>query len=147
MDVLRRTVARCFETLAGHYEQLSQRLEDFAQKTNAFLSELAAVIVGSVRLQMAITRLEVLQSSSRTSHVSLALVPPDHTGPMEQHLQFIESHISAQRAVVSQAQDSFDEAERLLSTFALILPHPLPPPTPHTALGAQEDLDADAPDD
>jgi len=141
------TGARAFEALVGQHEQMTQQLQDNAQKTTAFLAELSAVMSRSARLQVANSRLEAFQSDSRTSHVLPASAPLDRAGPIEQHLQSIESDISAQRAAVSQAQDSLDAAERLLSTSALTLPHPLPAPTPHAALGAQEDLSADAPDD
>jgi hypothetical protein len=89
------TDSRAFEALVSQQEQMFQQLQDNAQKIAASLTGLSTVMSGSACLQAANSRLEALQSDSLTSHILPALAPPDHTGFIVQHLQSIESKISA----------------------------------------------------
>ena len=121
-DMLQHNVdtgARAFDSLAGQQEHLSQQLQDNAQRTAASIAGLLSVMSGSARLQAATSRLDALQSDHFTSQMLLAFAPSDRTPAIIQHLQCLDSDISAQRTAVTDAQDSLSATERLLPVFAL----------------------------
>jgi len=120
---------RALKVFAVQQEKISRQLQDIAQKTAASIvaaAGLSTMMSGSVHFQAATSRLEALQSDSCTSQLLLALAPPDRANAVIQHVQYIESEISAQRAAVSQAQDTLSAAEGHL--FALTFPSPHQPP-------------------
>jgi hypothetical protein len=120
--------------------QMLQRLQNHFLDIAASLANLSTIISASTRLQAARSLLGSLHSQRRTSHLFLALAPPDQSGALAQQLQHLESDISAQAAEVSQAQDDFNVAERLLPAPAF--PSTIVPfaPTPSAAPDTQPPL-------
>ncbi|KAI0279629.1 hypothetical protein BGY98DRAFT_1185916 [Russula aff. rugulosa BPL654] len=137
-DLLHQKVdsgARAFEILATQQEHLSQQMHDNAQRTAASIAGMSTIMSSSACLQAATSHLEALRSDTRTSKMLLAIAPPAQADAIVQSLRNTEAEISAQFAVVTQAQESLRAAERLLPSLALAGAPPLSAPAPRAALG------------
>jgi len=127
-DLLQQKVntrARALEALATQQEQVSQQIQDNAQRTVASIAGLSTIISGSVRLQASQSRLEALQSDSRTTQLLLAFAPSDRSAPLMQRLQDIESELSPLNGLRSHMPRTHC---LLLNGFSL--PSPSLPPHP-----------------
>jgi len=140
IDMLQQTIeawVRATEELLTRQDQMLQQLQDHALHTAASFANLSTIMSASTRLQAAKSLLGSLHSDRRTSERLLAFAPPDRSGALAQQLQLLESDISAQTADVSQAQDSFNAAVRLLPAPAFPSPIVLSAPTPSAAPDTQ----------
>jgi len=113
-DVLQQiadTKVRASEALLTDQDQMLQQPQDHSLHTAASIASLSTIASASACLQAANFRLETLQSDRRMAQLFLAFTSPDRSGALAQHLQLLESDISAQTAAVSQAQDSLNAAK------------------------------------